>query len=334
MLLKVPIASALTASQAREALQEQGCLEAFQSALLVYPHVDEWFALMALLLLLERHKGSASEWAPYVASLPREKASILRLPAEAIEALQCPELLHYSVFERELCGFYDGLGLPFSNADFIWGYDMAQSRAIQDEELPTYSNEESAFLVPLLDMLNHDPPNCCQIDFCYTTRSYKIVAQHAIRAGEQVFISYGSRPNVGLFGSYGFVEDRCWDDYQLSPSERLSVRLSTDGNDLLQLKRTVISGTLVSMTVLTVSDQPTKGCKGGGEEEVSALQRVLQEGTRLQAGFSTTVDEDERQLKETAQGCMEAALQFRICRKRTLQVLCDRLAQQLKLSAV
>jgi len=66
-----------------------------------------------------------------------ELSSLIRLPIEAIEALDCHELESLAGSRANLELFHAELSAKEGDwpefEDFLWGYDLARSRAIEDE---------------------------------------------------------------------------------------------------------------------------------------------------------------------------------------------------------
>jgi len=87
-------------------------------------------------------------------------------------------------------------------------YEMSRCRGIEDEEMRSYTaaGVPHQFLLPCLDMLNHDRGREAEIHFNYSDNAYRIIAKQPMRAGEQLFISYGRRSNPELLVAYGFME--------------------------------------------------------------------------------------------------------------------------------
>jgi len=90
--------------------------------------------------------------------------------------------------------------------------------------MPDYTEGENQFMIPLLDMLNHNREAACKIHYVYTEKKYQIIATKPAREGEQIFISYGERSNLELLTAYGFMEEaNPLDEFRLGSNETLKV---------------------------------------------------------------------------------------------------------------
>jgi [ribulose-bisphosphate carboxylase]-lysine N-methyltransferase len=134
-------------------------------ALKSLPDLAPW-TVLALTLLKERQRGSASDFAPYVQALPKSLDSPLFWSAEELSELAGTQLLDNaasydsylrSVYEDLCTGLFqtypdvfplDGESF-FDEASFRWAFGILRSRA-----LPPCEGANIA-LVPGIDMINH-----------------------------------------------------------------------------------------------------------------------------------------------------------------------------------
>ena len=134
-------------------------------ALKSLPDLAPW-TVLALTLLKERQRGSASDFAPYVRALPKSLDSPLFWSAEELRELAGTQLLDNaasydsylrSVYEDLCTGLFqtypdvfplDGESF-FDEASFRWAFGILRSRA-----LPPCEGANIA-LVPGIDMINH-----------------------------------------------------------------------------------------------------------------------------------------------------------------------------------
>lgn len=84
-------------------------------------------------------------------------------------------------------------------------------------------------LIPLADLFNHAAVGC---DVSYSPLAYSITANRDVKAGEEVYISYGNHSNDFLLVEYGFIlVDNQWD--QISLDDVIMPRLSGAQREVL-----------------------------------------------------------------------------------------------------
>jgi len=77
-----------------------------------------------------------------------------------------------------------------------------------------HSSPEFSSLVPIADLFNHSPDHTCDWVFDADTGAMVLTANRAHAAGEQIWTTYGMRPNPVLLRTYGFTLppqiEPCW----------------------------------------------------------------------------------------------------------------------------
>lgn len=222
----------------------------------VFPDDINEYVAIAALLIVERAKGADSFWAPYIDILPGDDELI--------------PLFRWTDEDRELLNGSPALAAAKSlsfklKAEFEMAEEsyFAPNRELFPADVLTIENWEWAFailfsraislttdgvvaLVPYADLLNHNPFCANFIDVhkemltrdkmvrLYTDRPYSIT--------DQVFVTYGPKPNADLLLLYGFVSDR--NPYD---SVELIVSLSKD-DPLYEQKKIYLSESGVDET--------------------------------------------------------------------------------------
>jgi hypothetical protein len=143
--------------------------------------------VLCAFLILERRKGDASWWAPYIKSLPSadELASCVTLSDEDATALcsRCDggELLRMArKYRGEARSGYEAAHREdpsITEAEYYWAYQIVLTRAC-------FAGHDSpvGVLVPWADMLNHSPD--VETDAAFDRSSYRIVTKTPFRAGD------------------------------------------------------------------------------------------------------------------------------------------------------
>lgn len=186
--------------------------------------------LMATFLLLEKyHEPLKSQWKPYIDILPTRFSTptfwstneIKQLVVTSTRGNNSHFLTKVVMNMRNYCMYYVYMfkfllrsNLPskvFTFPRFLWALSIIQTR--QNETINPISGIPEITLVPYYDMFNHRPG---PISTFYDTQTQLLetrVMRHqttdnsaVIKAGEQVFISYGHRSNQNLLLYSGFVD--------------------------------------------------------------------------------------------------------------------------------
>ena len=217
LMMTIPLDLCLTRAQAQVVL----------GPAVIPEYMDEYIAI-ALLLMHEKLKGSASRWKPYLDILPKvedvypsfiwseselqmlegsptyfaSKSLRSKLEKEYSELktrtlLKNPELFPIEKYSLEL---------------FLWAFVMLFSRAAR---LSSKKGGEELALVPYADLMNHNPFSNTYIDaqtsgFPLLSRSEEVAvySDRSYKKFEQVFINYGEKGNADLLLLYGFALER------------------------------------------------------------------------------------------------------------------------------
>ncbi|GIL47050.1 hypothetical protein Vafri_3880 [Volvox africanus] len=208
--------------------------------------LPEW-SLLALLLAELRCRlaagDRASRWDPYVAVLPQRPGTVLDWPAkEAKQLLRGSPLMRladsingaaassWQELEPLIAqGRKDGLipdHVALEKSDLDWAFGVLLSRCIR---LP--SRGDVQVLSPWADLLNHDveAEAGCHLDWDPTAEVGAVSGALVLRsdrpytAGQQVYVSYGSKSSGELLLSYGFCPPPA-----ANPHQDYKLRLAVD----------------------------------------------------------------------------------------------------------
>lgn len=195
------------------------------------PSGNTW--ITGMLLAMERRKGSASFYYPYIAQLPHSYPTLPPYPPEVLEEAgggywiakggeSAPDGQNRS--EKEMIEFLKGKkGLPVTPEEVLWGMRSTQTRA-WGLSSTLHTNGHTNLLSPGLDMFNHGPAPACGVD--YTERDNTVLpftylrCHTAVPAGAEVFVSYGMHAAYARLFTFGFI----------SSEDRASVLLHLVGN--------------------------------------------------------------------------------------------------------
>lgn len=167
-------------------------------------------AKVALAVLRELRKGDESVWKTYLDDIPRDMSNVLQMSPTQQELMftllatrSSRNVYKYSLeVVKDLQG---KLGIsPLADDDEIkWAIGVVTTRCIGHSRLGTA-------LVPYYDLLNH-PANYTLATGISTQNAYRdgvpgmsITANGFTQAGDELFNSYGQKPNARMWLSYGF----------------------------------------------------------------------------------------------------------------------------------
>ncbi|EFJ38659.1 hypothetical protein SELMODRAFT_402746 [Selaginella moellendorffii] len=154
---------------------------------------------LSLFLLSEKHKAQESQWAPYLRCLPQlgdiestmfwkdEELAWLKHSPTYRETMECLKIIksEFHVLEANV---------------FPWCRDVLGEVSLTDF-MHAYSTDQ----IPFADFFNHD--HNCQTRLSYDKEKdcAVAVADQDYKAGDEIFLSYGSTPNSILAVDYGFA---------------------------------------------------------------------------------------------------------------------------------
>lgn len=206
---------------------------------------------LAMLLLVEKHKGSDSKWKPYLDMLPRKYIHPLFMTVQEILLLRSSPVFEeamklrknvarqYGYFHQMLLSGRNGFEkLNFTAADFLFDDYCWAICTVMTRQNPIPKSEAGAdgtfiiSLIPLWDMANHkhgtittDYDESLKKGICYAMEDNEI--------GDQVFICYGKRNNGDFVLHNGFI---CVEH----PTDSIKLRLGFSKADKLQERRSAI----------------------------------------------------------------------------------------------
>ena len=231
-LLRIPRDCALTARAKASTVRVEEKLPDTAAFRALSPYIRS-----AVALLRERLRGDASEWAPVLASFP-ETFDLARSWSESelaeLEGTSTSELMRLGgsaagkggaveiVWRADIAPL---LALPEHReewpgadlASFRWACDCTTSRGFDDEftgeggygsNFRVISSSfwfEGPYLLPAVDMLNHDPVSPCTTLTVDDEGSFTMTAERAIAKGEEVCHRYQDLPDTRLLMTYGFT---------------------------------------------------------------------------------------------------------------------------------
>ena len=214
-LIRLPVRLCMTKASALEARELSGSLN---------DDTNEYIAI-ALLLILERSKGSRSFWSEYIAILPTNEdvGATFTWPAEELAYLEGSPAASATAsmmakLRAEHAAVLEGNSALdpeiFTFEAWQWAFTNLFSRAIR---LKASRAGELLAMVPYVDFINHSPFSSSYVDarevpkaFPWEEKEDEVVlfADRAYKKFEQVFISYGPKSNADLLLLYGFALDR------------------------------------------------------------------------------------------------------------------------------
>eukprot|EP00850_Spirogloea_muscicola_P003601 SM000014S00389 [mRNA] locus=s14:1005314:1008844:- [translate_table: standard] len=174
------------------------------------------WAEVAQLLLQELAEGEQSHWAPYLNILPRQVPLPIFLRPEDVKNVQWHHMIEKIEQIRKSVTEAYNLLAPLKAAtldDFgkgrvaEWAASMVFSRAFT---LPVGGGAEfqDFVMMPFMDMINHHYDNNADwMSQPVVHGKLEIVAKRSIKRGQEIFTSFGPRPNDNLFLYYGFLQE-------------------------------------------------------------------------------------------------------------------------------
>ena len=198
VVYRVPLARCVTEAAARATLPELSESISREAAL-------------ACFLLAERAKGEASAWAAALAAMPERYDCLVAWSAAEAAALPADwRGFHADLRRRHLADLERLRGqLPeaahLTEAGWTWAAAAVHSRSM---DLARPGGEgRLVVLAPGADLFNHSLDVAAGKSHRLSAdgEAVEVVATRAYAEGEEVFISYGKKPNSRLLIGYGFV---------------------------------------------------------------------------------------------------------------------------------
>eukprot|EP00475_Leptophrys_vorax_P032893 TRINITY_DN5128_c0_g1_i1.p1 TRINITY_DN5128_c0_g1~~TRINITY_DN5128_c0_g1_i1.p1 ORF type:complete len:614 (-),score=186.52 TRINITY_DN5128_c0_g1_i1:64-1905(-) len=282
---------------------------------------------LACYLLQERHRGH-SWWDPYLRCLPQKYANMpinftdyekeflkgsfsLDKMAARVESLQNEY--------NNICDFVPEFKDIATYEQFVWARHVVITRifgmVIQDDI-------KTNGLVPMADMLNHKRPRETKWTFDKAVNGFTITSLKQLHQGDEVFDSYGRKCNHRFFVNYGFSLDDNEDNevvlkYLLSPEDPLfaikAKYIGVENREFQIPANTEHEKTKEMFSFLRIYSTQEQDVKAFSQikdfkldninpvsvnNEICMLREVQDAALRCLGGFDTTLEEDERILKE------------------------------------
>jgi len=187
-----------------------------------------WFVQLGLWLLAEEAKGSASAWAPYIASLPRSLSRPVDWTEGQLDMLAAvypPIVKDIKQQRREFKQILAATRPRLVNQDepdidrLEWAMHIALSRTFHSsggygDSAPEHRDAAQAgpawrsnkVLVPTQDLINHNSHASPKYSYDGDRDRFVLSSDADYAAGQQVYNNYGQVSNDILLQCYGFVE--------------------------------------------------------------------------------------------------------------------------------
>ncbi|NXK84985.1 SETD3 methyltransferase, partial [Amazona guildingii] len=189
---------------------------------------------LAFHLLCERANPN-SFWLPYIQTLPSEYDTPLYFGEDEVQYLQSTQAIHdvfnqYKNTARQYAYFYRVIQtskLPlkdyFTYDDYRWAVSSVMTR---QNQIPTEDGSRVTLaLIPLWDMCNHTN-GLITTGYNLEDDRCECVALQDFKAGEQIYIFYGTRSNAEFVIHSGFFFDN-------NSHDRVKIKLGVSKSDRL-----------------------------------------------------------------------------------------------------
>ena len=198
--------------------------------------------LILIWLLVESQKGSESKFAGYISSLPLESTHPLSVPKEQWELLPGQTRVELKKDYEELLTRFERIKSVQKSTcvsiinnltltKFKWAYWVIRSRWVACYDYDTRNidkrwlligtDKDNGALCPWFDMFNHSESGA-NVSYNYVAEKGMIMKCITdIRQGDEIFISYGGRPDDDMFLDYGFAPGDNEESYILFTLEEL-----------------------------------------------------------------------------------------------------------------
>jgi len=117
-------------------------------------------------------------------------------------------------------------------------------------------------VIPLVDMLNHDPNAQCEGMFQKHNESYCVMAQsRSIREGEQLYVCYGPHDNARLWLEYGFElgEDNIFNRVNIPIELFIALAKRTKLVEVSEKHEVVLIDAALPCTIYASDEEPNYG---------------------------------------------------------------------------
>jgi hypothetical protein len=179
---------------------------------------------------------------------------------------------------------YVGLGLGDLEQAANGAGVVVSVSILRDFVVPKLFKKKRYVIAPVIDMANHQSVGAtADVSFEYFANAYSLACTTTVPAGEQVYISYGSRSNDQLLQYYGFVEkDNPNDVYIMPPLREWNIAALEEATGrqfapgrLQKLDRAGLLGGTVPVTAKDSDndgdDKPSPSARQQGGEQAANL---------------------------------------------------------------
>ncbi|KAL3650944.1 hypothetical protein CASFOL_007347 [Castilleja foliolosa] len=162
-------------------------------------------AKLALLILHEKKSGNNSEWAPYIACLPKpnDMHSTIFWSDEELEMIR-PSFLYDETSRQKAKIEKDFLSVKstfdVTLQEFVYAYGLVTARA--------WESSRGVSMIPFADFLNHSGNSESYVLSDESKRHSEVIADRDFGPGDEVLIKYGEFSNSTLLLDFGFTVSR------------------------------------------------------------------------------------------------------------------------------
>ncbi|PXF48558.1 SET domain-containing protein 4 [Gracilariopsis chorda] len=180
-----------------------------------------WHLRLSVLLIDQQLAGATSKFHAYVSALPADPTCVLWayetygrtsvIPSLSRYHMDMPADLYHKLIKSRYQRFRRALPKHLQHSmslkNFCWSLSNVASRAfaIPPPQLSSCNTLQFA-LLPMLDMANASTHAPTRIRFDRENQMIRVATGASYRAGDQVYVSYGSKSNDDFMFFYGFVE--------------------------------------------------------------------------------------------------------------------------------
>jgi hypothetical protein len=191
---------------------------------------------------------------------------------------------------------YVGLGLGDLEKAANGAGVVVSASILRDFVVPKLFKKKRYVIAPVIDMANHQSVGAtADVSFEYFANAYSLACTTTVPAGEQVYISYGSRSNDQLLQYYGFVEqDNPNDVYIMPPLREWNIAALEEATGrqfapgrLQKLDRAGLLGGTVPVTAAATSEKDS-GNDDDDKSSPSARQQGGEQAANLDGGVVLT----------------------------------------------
>jgi SET domain-containing protein 6 len=223
-LATIPFRMCLTASSCGR----RDVMDAIQTRLEKCKLEASWLCSVSSALCVERTLGDASKWGPYLKILPKQEPNVVSLWSDDERQYLAGTEVEMSLrdelsaakreWEEVASPCFEENGIQCTFEDYHAARTIVSSRAF------TVSPSAGVGLVPIADAFNHrtgghdvnigdgaTSANDMEDSLCV-----KITKSEGVKAGDEIFNTYGFLGNAKLLNSYGFTQED-------NPADKVSI---------------------------------------------------------------------------------------------------------------